>query len=357
MKYIVTALVVFLTFAFGACEYEDNNNSSNEKGSKVESKWWWNSGSSSSSSSSSSLVDANCNSTEGSSIRYGLTNDFRNWLEANNYEPAYNLARDDLSGGSFGGKASSSDCVKNQPVIFIHGNSDRALGGTYGGWTDSVEYFLSRGYRMSELYGTTWGPASTAMVSFQYHSKTYVSKIRAFIKAVKEYTGADKVDVITHSMGVTLTRKAIKGGSSHDSLEGGYYNLGSSLTSSIDTFVGISGSNLGLVACYMTGPTTPTCGSTNGFYPGYLWWGWVMGRSDILDDLRSSSGYEGSKVYTIWSKIDEIIGYGCVVYGSYTTRIPGQDGEKVYSRVPYGHFGTKNLTGSIQYNMVKNHSY
>ena len=37
-------------------------------------------------------------------------------------------------------------------------------------------------------------------------------KVRKFIEAVIEYTKADKVNVIAHSMGVTLSRGAIKGG-------------------------------------------------------------------------------------------------------------------------------------------------
>ena len=90
------------------------------------------------------------------------------------------------------------------------------------------------------------------------------------MNAVKGYTGATKVDIVTHSMGVTMMRKVIKGGAASDALDGGSYNLGSALTSSVDTFVGIAGANRGLVACYVSGPTTPTCGSTNGFYPGYL---------------------------------------------------------------------------------------
>ena len=38
-------------------------------------------------------------------------------------------------------------------------------------------------------------------------------KARKFIEAVLEYTKAEKVNVIAHSMGVTLSRGALKGGS------------------------------------------------------------------------------------------------------------------------------------------------
>jgi hypothetical protein len=287
----------------------------------------------------------------------GFTSHFRTWLSANGYD-SYNLVRTDLVGGSYGGKASSTDTVVNQPVIFIHGNSDKAIGtGSAGqsGWNASIEFFQSKGYKTSELYATTWGPADASMSSYQYHSKTYVMKVRKMIEAVRAYTGAAKVDIVAHSMGVTLARKAILGGYATDSLEGGQYYIGPPLTASVDTFVGIAGANRGLTSCYQTGGTTPTCANTNGLYPG--WWNGtgVSGRSAFLQNLYSSSGYEGAYRYSIHSTADEIIGYGGVVYYEYTSRIPGQTGEKVYSGYPYGHFGVKDLTQNVQFNMVKYH--
>ena len=158
-------------------------------------------------------------------------------------------------------------------------------------------------------------------------------------------------------MGVTLARKVIKGGAASDSLAGGSYNLGASLTASVDTFVGIAGANRGLTTCYMTGPTTPTCGSTNGLYPGYLVGGFgPYGVSSFLVDLASASHYEGTYVYTIWSSADEVIGYGTVVYGTSTCRIPAQNGEKTFSGYPYGHIGSKDQTAYYQWRMVKYHA-
>ncbi|MBX7220158.1 MAG: lipase [Blastocatellia bacterium] len=285
----------------------------------------------------------------------GFTTHFRTWLQANGYG-SYNFERDDLVGGSYGGKASSADTVVNQPVIFIHGNSDKAVGSTAGqtGWTASIDYFLAQGYKTSEVYATTWGPADPLLSPYQYHSKTYLTKIRAFIQAVKAYTGATKVDVVCHSMGVTLARKAIKGGSANDALEGGAYNLGSSLTSSVDTFVGIAGANWGLTSCYQTNGSTPTCAVTNGLYPGYYYG--PLGLSNILTDINATSHYEGTYVYTIWSTVDEVVGYGSIVWGQYTCQIPGQNGEKRYTAAPYGHFNCKDLTPYYQLRMVKYHS-
>ena len=290
---------------------------------------------------------------------YGLSTDFRNWLSANGYS-SYDFVRADVPGGSYGGRSVGGQAVVNQPVIFIHGNSDSALGtgsSLATGWRSSIEYFKSQGYTSAELYATTWGPANSAFASQQYHSKANLTRLRAFVNAVKAYTGATKVDIVTHSMGVTLMRKVVKGGTGNDALDGGAYNLGASLTSSVDAFVGIAGANRGLTTCYTTGPTTPTCGNTNGFYPGYLVGGFgPYGVSAYLVDLAGASHYEGSYVYTIWSSADEVIGYGTIVYGSSTCRIPAQNGEKTFSGYPYGHIGSKDQTGYWQVRMVKFHT-
>ncbi len=76
-----------------------------------------------------------------------------------------------MTGGSYGGKTGDGDTVVNQPVIFIHGFGDSALGtGVVGmtGWSASLAYFRSKGYRSSELYATTWGPADPLRSALQY---------------------------------------------------------------------------------------------------------------------------------------------------------------------------------------------
>ena len=288
----------------------------------------------------------------------GLSAHFRTWLTNNGYG-GYDFARTDLSNGAYGGKASATDAPTRQPVIFIHGNSDRALGAGTSlstGWAASLAYFESQGYRPRELYATTWGPANAALTSQQYHSKANVMHVRKFIEAVKAYTGAAKVDIIAHSMGVTLARKALLGGSANDSLAGGQYDVGAPLTSSVDTFVGIAGANRGLVSCYTSGPTTPTCGATNGLYPGYWNGVGVSGRSAFLQNLYSSSGYEGAYRYSLFSTQDNIIGYGNLVYYEYTSRIPGQTGERVFTSSGYTHVDTKDKTGALQLRMVRDHA-
>jgi triacylglycerol lipase len=284
-----------------------------------------------------------------------LTSHFQTWLNNNGYG-SYSFPQG--AGFSYGGKTSDTDTPVNQPVIFIHGNADKAVGTSTGqtGWTESINYFTANGYKSSEVYAMTWGPSNALLSGHQYHSKEYLTRIRKFIEAVKAYTGASKVDIVGHSMGVTLARKAIKGGTASDLLAGGNYNLGSPITY-VDTFVGIAGANLGLTSCYSSGGSTPTCANTNGFYPGYLvgFFG-PYGVSSFLTELNSNAASEGTYKYSIWSSVDEIVQFGCIVYGTNTCRIPNQTGEKSFSSIPYGHFGVKDLTPATQLNMVKNHN-
>jgi pimeloyl-ACP methyl ester carboxylesterase len=295
-----------------------------------------------------------CSSTEGAGVDVpaGLSDHFKAWLAASGYE-VDDFDRSDLSGGSFGGLASDSDCAKREPVIFVHGNADRALGGTYGGWSASLKHFVKQGYRRAELYGTTYGPASPLLMWDYTHSEENVMQVRTFIEAVLAYTGADRVDIIAHSMGVTMTRRAIKGGPGEDI--SGTFDVGPPLTDRVDTFVGIAGGNLGLSACYMT-PAVPACSMTDGFYPGQLFLGEVIGQSTFIKELNETTGYEGAYRYSMWSVADEVVGGACLVWGSNTCKIPGHTAEKVYYVQPYGHYGMRDLTAEVQYQMVDNHS-
>jgi triacylglycerol lipase len=190
------------------------------------------------------------------------------------------------------------------------------------------------------MYTTTWGPANPNAASNNSHIKEYVMRLRAFVEAVIKYTGAPKVNIIGHSMGVTLGRKVIKGGIATDHSVGNY-DVGPSLKDKVNTFVGLAGANLGLTACW-TATTINTCNTKDGFFPGALS---TSGPSVFLADLNKNGGAEGDKVYTIWSKYDDLILYECVVWGKVTCRIPGQTGEVEKTTSEWGHFAVRDNTG------------
>lgn len=211
---------------------------------------------------------------------------------------------------AFGGKDNAKETINKTPIIFVHGNSDLAFGrGTADGYVSwqtgfrsLATYLASQGYKKSEMYTTTWGKANSNDASNTYHAKEYVTRMRAFVEAVLAYTGAKQVNIIGHSMGVSIARKIIKGGSTIDH-SAGTYDVGPSLKDKVNVFIGLAGANLGLTACW-TASALPTCGTKDGFFPGTLP---SSGPSQFLNDLNKDSGSEGSKVYTIWSKFDDLI--------------------------------------------------
>ncbi len=85
------------------------------------------------------------------------------------------------------------------------------------------------------------------MASQTAHSAAYTQYVRQFIEAVLKYTNADYVNIVAHSMGVTLSRKAIKGGVGKDGLNS--YDLGPALTNKVRNYFSLAGANFGLKDC------------------------------------------------------------------------------------------------------------
>ena len=106
--------------------------------------------------------------------------------------------------------------VERTPVIFLHGNNDTpypTLCNPYGNMHDFAQYFLDHGYAASELWGLGYQGDQCDLLADQTHrsgtAHTTVANIpdlRAFVHAVLDYTGAKRVDLVGHSLGVTLAR-------------------------------------------------------------------------------------------------------------------------------------------------------
>ena len=107
--------------------------------------------------------------------------------------------------------------VTRTPVIFLHGNNDTPYAtacNPYGNVHDMAQYFLDHGYRASELWGLGYQgdqcdlAASPTNRSGPAHSTlANVPDLRAFVRSVLAYTGARHVDIVGHSLGVTLARE------------------------------------------------------------------------------------------------------------------------------------------------------
>jgi pimeloyl-ACP methyl ester carboxylesterase len=234
--------------------------------------------------------------------------------EANQYAGGFN------PGTGFGGFGGGKCKATKTPVIFIHGNGDNATswdappGDVAGFETPPRSVYAemkARGYNDCELFGVTYlsdDERKLLNVGKNYHQPSKYRIIRDFIKAVKIYTGKSKVDIVSHSLGVTQSLAAIN-----------YYKL----DTSVRKFVNIAGGLRGLESCYLTGfanPLAPTCDSENlvdnnifGFFPeGFVGLIWVPNDwtgSGTSRSLRMAPKYRTkTQFYTITAAYkDEVI--------------------------------------------------
>lgn len=184
--------------------------------------------------------------------------------------------------GGFGG----GNCVATRtPVIFVHGNGVNATffaQPSTNGAPSVYDTLKAAGYTDCELFGITYlSPGEQLTPQLNFHTSTKAAQIRDFIKAVKAYTGKSKVNILAHSMGVTVALHGITFGN---------------LWGSIDTFVNVAGGLKGLSSCLALGfadAAAPTCGSQNIFDSNTFgfWPDGAAGASNPRTGTSSSVGF------------------------------------------------------------------
>ena len=279
----------------------------------------------------------------------------------------------------YGGFGGGSCTAQRTPVIFIHGNGDESKNWDFPSSTGVPSVYdalKADGYNDCELFGLTWlSPSAQGTPQLNAHQSSQGDRVADFIWDVLAYTGSSQVDIVGHSMGVTVSLEAIDA---------------NGLWSSVRRFVAISGGMRGLSSCLAVGNANPlaaTCGSQNvwisdyfGFYP-HSWWTWNprMGnggfrdvpsgkstrfyslRADIHDQVlcgttSSISGCGNSALFdsrsNVISQLD--IGHGSTATGldfdfsDWTIfNIAGGDANGV------GHFRSRNNAGQLLINMLR----
>ncbi|MEM7586155.1 MAG: lipase [Acidobacteriota bacterium] len=238
------------------------------------------------------------------------------------------------SNAAWGGFGGGSCTASRTPVIFIHGNGDQAKSfdaPTSTGVASAYDTFKAAGYNDCELFGITWlSPTEASLPQLNYHQPAKADVIADFIWDVKAYTGASQVDVIAHSLGVTMSLFAVDD---------------AGLWSSLRRFIGIAGGMRGLTTCYAVGnanPAAPTCGSQNvfnsdifGLYP-HSWWTWNprLGNGGFRDDPAGKSTW----FYTLSADIhDEVLCGLASVIASCGTTARFDSRSNVKSQLDVGH--------------------
>lgn len=296
-------------------------------------------------------------------------------------------------GVGYGGFGGGSCTATRTPVIFFHGNADNAIsfdmppGAVTGYGTPARSVYAelkARGYNDCELFGVTYLSATEqGSAADNYHSTSKYSVLKTFIDRVKTYTGKSQVDIVAHSMGVSMSLAALQ-----------YYGA----WASVRKFINLGGGIRGLYSCYYTGYANAyaaTCGSQNvfnsytfGFFPeGWYYGAWITNNwtgTGTTKSLREMPGRHTSVAfYTLSAAFKDQVGCatasfwaGCDQAARFTTAAnvkaqinvgAGDNAAQVdydwEDGMPYnqgggdnsngvGHFRTKNNTGAIIQRML-----
>lgn len=216
---------------------------------------------------------------------------------------------------SFG--AVHAACVDN--VVLVHGNS-----GQPGDFDNTYVELRARGYTDAQIYRPSWG--SKTCPACNDHSGSEETPVANALNAAIGSSCTGKVDVIGHSMGVTLLAREI---------------VKLNLSAKVDTFVGIAGAYRGLLSCgvYPFNVATATCGAQ----------GLSVG-SPLLDGIYAKK--LAAKTYSIKSWIDEIVCSmgSCLVYGVHSSSIAGENASHTFA---YYHYQLLWFTPILQADLVQ----
>ena len=134
--------------------------------------------------------------------------------------------------------------VERVPVIFLHGNNDTPFPtacNPFGYIRNVAQHLLASGYRPSELWGLGYqgdqcdlAAEITRKSGVSHSTAAAVPLIRDFVRAVMAYTGARRVDIVAHSLGVTAAREWMMQDKAY-----GY----------VRSLVAIDGPNHGIISC------------------------------------------------------------------------------------------------------------
>lgn len=147
-------------------------------------------------------------------VGHGLTNAAPTNGFATDFTPPQDEERAWPLGG-FGGQVQGK-ALNFNPVIFVHGNGYDAafwnVGAEAPPSTLNVRrVFREAGYRDQEIWAVSYnGAACTNTITCGTANDINTGDLFGFIQSVRNYTRSEKVDIVGHSLGVTIVRKAIK---------------------------------------------------------------------------------------------------------------------------------------------------
>jgi pimeloyl-ACP methyl ester carboxylesterase len=226
------------------------------------------------------------------------------------FAPGFPVIADQTLGyplGGIGGIAWHAP-LHHTPVVFVHGNQVDAQN-----WLDVMLQFQNdAGYSMQEMYAVSYNglenyyagapvltPPTQADAAYVAQNPTVLANgghgaadddnvvdLCRFIEAVQAYTGSPQIDVVAHSLGVTIARRLMA--------------LYPRLAQDVVAFVGIAGANHGTTVCRDLETTYYGC---NEIAPGTAWLASLNGPGGSLETYPPThwetiyNGFEGDPFF------------------------------------------------------------
>ncbi|MEO8670244.1 MAG: alpha/beta fold hydrolase [Tahibacter sp.] len=213
--------------------------------------------------------------------------------------------------------AAQAACVDN--VVLVHGNT-----GSPTDFDNTYVELRARGYSDAQIFRPSWGSKTCAACND--HSGSEEAPVAAALNAAIAASCTGRIDVIGHSMGVTLLAREI-------------VKLG--LSGNVDSFVGIAGGYRGLWSCgmYPYNVATATCASA----------GLSVG-SPLLNGIYAKR--LATREFSIKSWIDEVVCSSgtCLVYGVHSSSIAGENASYSF---PYYHYQLLWFTSILQADLLQ----
>ncbi len=152
--------------------------------------------------------------------------------------------------------------IEHVPIIFLHGNNDSPFPTScnpFGRIQAFAQFFLDHGYHPSELWGLGYqgdqcdlAQDNTHRSGISHTTAEAVPMLREFVHAVLDFTGAKRVDIVAHSLGVTIARE---------------WMLQDNTFRKVRALVAIDGPNHGIVDCSPSPANFYQLASGGGFTP------------------------------------------------------------------------------------------
>jgi len=199
--------------------------------------------------------------------------------------------------GGFGGLRKGAK-LHHTPVVFVHGNQVDAQN-----WLDVMLQFQNlAGYSMQEMYALSynglenWYAGAPVTVAPTAADRAYIAQnpdvlangghgaadddeiadVCNFVRAVQRYTGSKQVDIVAHSLGVTIVRRLMQ--------------LYPDIAKDVVAFVGIAGANHGTTVCRGLDTSYYGC---NEIAPGTPWLAALNAYGETYGPTRWMTIYDG----------------------------------------------------------------